>query len=84
MLRAIQYAELLGVPFSFASSGEGFVFRDTTLSDGVLERHFTHTEFPSSDELCADLRQRLAERGAVQARLAEALVETACFSSGPF
>lgn len=34
--------------------------------------------------LCADLRQRLAERQSVQARLAGALVETACFSSEPF
>ena len=33
--------------------------------------------------LCADLRQRLAERQSVQARLAEALVETASFSSEP-
>ena len=33
--------------------------------------------------LCADLRQRLADRQSVQARLAEALVETASFSSEP-
>lgn len=34
MAQAIQYAELLGVPFSFASNGDGFVFRDATLADG--------------------------------------------------
>ena len=33
--------------------------------------------------LCADLRQRLAERQSVQARLAEALVETVSVSSEP-
>lgn len=53
MPQAIQYAELLGVPFSFASNGEGFVFRDATLSDGVLERNLTLTEFPTPDELWA-------------------------------
>ncbi|GAB1386669.1 DEAD/DEAH box helicase family protein [Melaminivora sp.] len=51
MAQAIQYAELLGVPFCFASNGEGFVFRDATLSDGVLERNLTLDEFPSPDEL---------------------------------
>jgi len=34
--------------------------------------------------LCADLRQRLAERRSVQVRLAEALVETGSFSSESF
>ncbi|MFN9748771.1 MAG: EcoAI/FtnUII family type I restriction enzme subunit R [Burkholderiales bacterium] len=51
MGQAIQYAELLGVPFSFASNGDGFVFRDATLADGVLERNLTLDEFPSPQEL---------------------------------
>lgn len=51
MAQAIQYAELLGVPFSFASNGDGFVFRDATLADGVLERNLTLDEFPAPAEL---------------------------------
>ena len=51
MAQAIQYAELLGVPFSFASNGDGFVFRDATLADGVLERNLTLDEFPAPGEL---------------------------------
>jgi type I restriction enzyme R subunit len=51
MGQAIQYAELLGVPFAFASNGDGFVFRDATLADGVLERNLTLDEFPSPLEL---------------------------------
>ena len=51
MPQAIQYAELLGVPFSFASNGDGFVFRDATLSDGVLERDITLDQFPTPAEL---------------------------------
>ena len=50
MAQAIQYAELLGVPFSFASNGDGFVFRDATLADGVLERNLTLDEFPAPGE----------------------------------
>ena len=53
MPQAIQYAELLGVPFSFASNGDGFVFRDATLSDGVLERDLTLDQFPTPAELWA-------------------------------
>ena len=53
MAQAIRYAELLGVPFCFASNGDGFVFRDATLTDGVLERNLTLEEFPSPAELWA-------------------------------
>lgn len=37
MAQAINYAALLEVPFSFAGNGDGFIFRDATLADGVLE-----------------------------------------------
>ena len=53
MPQAINYAGLLEVPFSFSSNGDGFVFRDATLADGVLERNLTLEEFPSPEELWA-------------------------------
>ena len=53
MQQAINYAELLDVPFSFASNGEGFVFRDATLATGVLEQNITLDQFPSPQELWA-------------------------------
>jgi type I restriction enzyme, R subunit len=49
--QAQQYADLLGVPFSFASNGDGFVFRDATLATGVLEQNLTLGQFPSPAEL---------------------------------
>ena len=55
MAQAINYARLLDVPFSFTSNGDGFVFRDATLGDGVLERNLTLEEFPSPAELWARL-----------------------------
>ncbi|HMN94032.1 MAG TPA: DEAD/DEAH box helicase family protein [Hydrogenophaga sp.] len=51
MAQAIQYAELLDVPFSFTSNGDGFVFRDATLATGVLEQTISLEAFPSPAEL---------------------------------
>ena len=51
MGQALRYAELLGVPFSFSSNGDGFVFRDATLATGVLEQTLTLDQFPSPQEL---------------------------------
>ncbi len=57
MAQAITYAQLLDVPFSFSTNGHGFVFRDATMADGVLERSITLEEFPSPaalwNRLCA-------------------------------
>ena len=51
MAQAINYADLLDVPFSFSSNGDGFVFRDATMATGVLEQNLTLDEFPSPQEL---------------------------------
>jgi type I restriction enzyme R subunit len=53
MQQAIHYAELLDVPFSFASNGDDFVFRDATLATGMLEQTITLDQFPSPQELWA-------------------------------
>ena len=51
MAQAINYAGLLGVPFSFSSNGDGFVFRDATMATGMLEQTIALAEFPSPAEL---------------------------------
>jgi type I restriction enzyme, R subunit len=53
MQQAIEYAQLLDVPFCFASNGDSFVFRDATLATGVLEQTLTLDQFPSPQELWA-------------------------------
>lgn len=53
MQQALNYASLLDVPFSFASNGESFVFRDATLATGLLEQTLTLDQFPSPAELWA-------------------------------
>ena len=45
--QATEYAERMGVPFAFSSNGDGFVFRDATLSDGELVREISLEEFPA-------------------------------------
>ncbi len=49
--QATDYAERMGVPFAFASNGDGFVFRDATLADGALVREISLDEFPSPQAL---------------------------------
>jgi type I restriction enzyme R subunit len=51
MAQAIEYADLLDVPFAFSSNGDGFIFRDRTLATGVLEQTITMDAFPSPEEL---------------------------------
>ena len=55
MQQALSYAELLGVPFVFASNGDGFVFRDATLTTGTLEANLGLDQFPAPAELWARL-----------------------------
>ena len=64
MAQAINYAGLLDVPFSFSSNGDGFVFRDATMADGVLERSISLEEFPSQGEtLEAPVRMERLDAG---------------------
>lgn len=51
MGQAIQYGDLLQVPFAFSSNGDGFVFRDATMATGTLETNLGMDQFPSPQEL---------------------------------
>ena len=51
MAQAINYAALLNIPFAISSNGDGFVFRDATLADGVLETHLALDQFPTPSNL---------------------------------
>lgn len=53
MQQALEYAELIDVPFAFSSNGKGFIFHDKTLSDGVLERELSLDQLPSPADLWA-------------------------------
>lgn len=51
MQQALEYAEILDVPFAFSSNGDGFIEHDRTRTSGVLEREIGLHEFPTSDQL---------------------------------
>jgi type I restriction enzyme R subunit len=51
MQQALEYADILQVPFVFTSNGDSFVFHDKTLTEGDIEKEINLDEFPSPDEL---------------------------------
>ena len=48
MQQAIEYAEILDIPFVYSSNGDGFLEHDMTTG---AERELSLDEFPSSEEL---------------------------------
>lgn len=58
MQQATEYAERMGVPFAFASNGDGFVFRDASLLfNGQLLTDLALDEFPAPEQLWAMYQQ---------------------------
>lgn len=51
--QALEYAEILGIPFVFSSNGDGFVFHDRTGLAAVTEETLSLDAFPSPHELWA-------------------------------
>jgi type I restriction enzyme R subunit len=55
MQQALNYAEMLDVPFAFSSNGDGFLFHDMSGS-GKTERELSLDDFPSPTDLWAGYR----------------------------
>lgn len=51
MQQALDYSEMLHVPFVFSSNGDGFLFHNKIAIDGIIERELCLDEFPSSEVL---------------------------------
>ena len=51
MQQALEYAEMLKVPFAFSSNGSGFLFHDGTGQAKTVETMLSLDQFPSPDEL---------------------------------
>jgi type I restriction enzyme R subunit len=51
MQQALNYAEMIDVPFVFSSNGDGFLAHDRTGQSERLEREISLNEFPSPQEL---------------------------------
>lgn len=51
MQQALEYSNILQIPFVFTSNGDSFVFHDKTRTDGILEEELTLDNFPSPEAL---------------------------------
>ena len=53
MQQALEYAEILDLPFAFSSNGDGFLEHDRTVKDGPVTRELALEQFPKPEELWA-------------------------------
>ena len=51
MQQALEYAEILDVPFAYSSNGNAFLEHDRTAGSGVVEREIPLDRFPTPGEL---------------------------------
>jgi type I restriction enzyme R subunit len=56
MQQALDYAEILNIPFVFSSNGDGFVFHDRTGASEETETTLSLSEFPSPQKLWSAYR----------------------------
>ena len=54
--QALDYAEILQIPFAFSSNGDGFLFHDRTGTGTLRETNLSLDAFPSPDDLWARYR----------------------------
>jgi type I restriction enzyme, R subunit len=53
MQQALEYAEILDIPFAYSSNGDAFLEHDRTGAKGSVEREIPLDEFPSPEDLWA-------------------------------
>jgi type I restriction enzyme R subunit len=51
MQQALEYAEILDVPFAYSSNGDAFLEHDRTGTGGAVEREIPLEQFPAPEEL---------------------------------
>lgn len=51
MPQALEYAEILDVPFAYSSNGDAFLEHDRTVTSGIVTREIPLEQFPSPQEL---------------------------------
>jgi type I restriction enzyme R subunit len=56
MQQALEYAEILDVPFAYSSNGDAFLEHDRTVTGGTVTREIPLDQFPTPEELWARYR----------------------------
>nr|WP_303740822.1 DEAD/DEAH box helicase family protein [Lutispora saccharofermentans] len=64
MQQALNYADILDIPFAFSTNGDAFLEHDRTISVGSKEREIPLNQFPSPEELWNRYKKakRISER----------------------
>lgn len=57
MQQALEYAEILDIPFAYSCNGDAFLEHDRTGTNGVVEREIPLDQFPTPEELWTRYRQ---------------------------
>ena len=57
MQQALEYAEILDIPFAYSSNGDAFLEHDRTGISGIVEKEIQLDEFPTPKELWARYRK---------------------------
>lgn len=55
--QALDYSQILDIPFVFSSNGDGFVFHDKTATDESIETEIDNDSFPSPEMLWEKYKQ---------------------------
>jgi len=58
MQQALEYSEILQIPFVFTSNGDSFVFHDKTKTSGQVEQEISLDDFPSPELLWQKYSQK--------------------------
>jgi type I restriction enzyme R subunit len=56
MQQALEYAEILDIPFAYSSNGDAFLEHDRTITSGIVTREIPLGQFPTPAELWARYR----------------------------
>jgi len=67
MQQALEYAEILDLPFAYSSNGDAFLEHDRTGAAGAVEREIALDQFPSPDDLWARYSKAKGYNAAQQA-----------------
>jgi len=71
MQQALEYSEILQIPFIFTSNGDSFIFHDKTATNGQLETEISLSDFPTPAELRQKYHQYKGIETEEEARIVE-------------
>jgi type I restriction enzyme R subunit len=58
MQQALEYAEILDIPFAYSSNGDAFLEHDRTVTSGTVTRELPLNQFPTPEALSSTSRHR--------------------------